>query len=297
MATNGSRMAVFKSTDDGGSWLRMYLSPENGEVHALAPQPSNKSVILAGGWTYDASWYRYSRMYRSTDGGSSWAKVGGSTFGNQNDYLHAIAWDPFNANRVLAVSFQGVYVSSDAGVTWTGPGSWLGTYDIVADPGRANTFYAATYNGVQVSTNGGTSWTQMNSGLTTLNVERLSLDPVNRRLFAATQGDGVYRYGLLTDVKDDPGPGEVPARFVLYQNYPNPFNPATTITFGVPVGGEYQMSVYDALGREVAQLLTGTVAPGEHTVRFDGSGLASGVYLVRLSGIPGVLSRQISLIR
>ena len=78
----------------------------------------------------------------------------------------------------------------------------------------------------------------------------------------------------------------IPRSFKLYQNYPNPFNPATLIRFSVPAGNtlhqNVRLVVYDILGREVAVLVNENKLPGEYNVRFDASGLSSGVYICRL---------------
>lgn len=78
-------------------------------------------------------------------------------------------------------------------------------------------------------------------------------------------------------------------RFELMQNYPNPFNPSTVIRFNLAVQAQdlapvhSRLAVYDLLGREVAVLVDGPMSSGAHSVTFDGSGLSSGVYLVRLT--------------
>lgn len=83
----------------------------------------------------------------------------------------------------------------------------------------------------------------------------------------------------------------------LYANYPNPFNPSTAIPFQVNTAGRVRLSVYDVLGREVAVLVDGMLAPGSHTARFDAAGLASGVYLVRLEMGGTSLTRRMTLAR
>jgi hypothetical protein len=75
---------------------------------------------------------------------------------------------------------------------------------------------------------------------------------------------------------------EIPDKFSLQQNYPNPFNPATTIRCQLPASGHVRLAVYDLLGREVAVLANEYFTAGEYAFRFDGSGLASGVYFARL---------------
>lgn len=290
-------MAVFKSTNDGVSWDRKNLDADTGQVSSLKIQPGTSNVILAGGFTMDASYTRKCRMYRSTDAGSSWTRVGQATWPTTYDYITAIAWDRTVANRVLAGSSSNLYVSTDAGATWSLLKSSMSSYDLIADPGRANTFYIGGYSGVSVSTNGGSTWTAMNAGLATANVWHLALDATNRRLYAATSGDGIYRYDNLTDVPEEPASENVPARFALLQNYPNPFNPVTTIHFDVPESGPYRLAVYDMLGRQVAVLVDGRVEAGHNTVTFDAGGLASGGYVYQLRGTPGILTRKMALIK
>ena len=82
----------------------------------------------------------------------------------------------------------------------------------------------------------------------------------------------------ITDVA-----AEVPEEFALSQNFPNPFNPSTRLTLSVPGLERVTVEVYDLLGRRVAQLVDGVLAPGLHTLEWNASGVASGVYLCRAS--------------
>ncbi len=80
---------------------------------------------------------------------------------------------------------------------------------------------------------------------------------------------------------------EIPNQFSLSQNYPNPFNPSTKIKFDIPAGGaQYivpvQLSIYDALGREVTTLVNERLNPGTYKVQWDASRYPSGVYFYKL---------------
>ncbi len=77
--------------------------------------------------------------------------------------------------------------------------------------------------------------------------------------------------------------GELPTSFALDAIWPNPFNPLATIRFGLPADAVATVDVVDVIGRRVAVLEAGgRRAAGWHSVQFDGSRLASGVYFVRL---------------
>jgi hypothetical protein len=89
----------------------------------------------------------------------------------------------------------------------------------------------------------------------------------------------------------------LPEGYVLERNYPNPFNPVTVIGYQLARGGEIRLSVYDILGREVAVLATGRKAAGRYTVRFDGSGMPSGLYLYRLTTSESYLQQKMLLVK
>ncbi|MBC7188141.1 MAG: T9SS type A sorting domain-containing protein, partial [Calditrichaeota bacterium] len=76
---------------------------------------------------------------------------------------------------------------------------------------------------------------------------------------------------------------EVPTQFALLQNYPNPFNPVTTIRYMLPVSAHVTLTVYDASGRQVAQLVDAKQGPGVYAVLWNATDVASGVYYCRLT--------------
>jgi hypothetical protein len=95
---------------------------------------------------------------------------------------------------------------------------------------------------------------------------------------------------------DPPGPAQ-PKIFDLYQNTPNPFNPRTSIQFSLESVSEIDLSVYNLQGDRIATLVKGTYAPGKHTIEFDGSQIASGVYIYRLEADNRSIQRKMTLIK
>lgn len=75
----------------------------------------------------------------------------------------------------------------------------------------------------------------------------------------------------------------IPSEFTLNQNYPNPFNPTTNIKFALPQSSVVKLEVFNVLGQRVATLVNGEMNAGYHTVMFDASNLASGVYVYRIN--------------
>jgi hypothetical protein len=103
-------------------------------------------------------------------------------------------------------------------------------------------------------------------------------------------------YSIVTAAGEDlPKPGI--GAFVLLDAYPNPFNPKTVVSCQLPVVSDVKLIVYDMLGREVAVLLNGRKEAGRHVVTFDGSGLASGVYLYRMHAGSYVETKKLLLLR
>jgi plastocyanin len=107
---------------------------------------------------------------------------------------------------------------------------------------------------------------------------------------------GQFTANAATGVSDDPAP-ESPGGYSLEPAYPNPFNAETTVRFILPESRNIRVAVYDASGREAAVLFDGPAHSGTHEVRFDGSALASGVYVVRLQagGFTGM--KRVTLVK
>ena len=103
------------------------------------------------------------------------------------------------------------------------------------------------------------------------------------------------RFVNTVGVKDDGG--RVPVSFALEQNYPNPFNPSTTIRFGIPRETEVSLVLYNILGQQVATLINETVKPGNHSVIFNASQLASGTYFYRLTAGSYTATKKMMLIK
>ncbi|RPH94568.1 T9SS C-terminal target domain-containing protein, partial [candidate division KSB1 bacterium] len=91
-------------------------------------------------------------------------------------------------------------------------------------------------------------------------------------------------------------PSVQPVLFRL-ANFPNPFNATTTIVYDLARTGFITLRVFDLQGREVAVLKDGFVEAGSHRVMFDGNGLASGIYFMRLDAGGITQTRKLMLLR
>jgi hypothetical protein len=75
----------------------------------------------------------------------------------------------------------------------------------------------------------------------------------------------------------------VPSEFALEQNYPNPFNPTTVVEFSLPRESRVTIDLFNILGQKVMTLLDETRSAGTYRVPINGSAMASGIYLYRMT--------------
>ena len=206
----GTQSGIYRSTDGGVSFSQVQSA---SNVQELRIHPTNSNVMYAG--TNGAA----SQFFRSLDGGATWTED--TTFG-QGAFMK-IAVTPAQPNDVYVInsrdhldqdSFEGVYRSTDSGVTFTkqsGGTPCITGYDntgaisrgqpnynlfIVADPNNADVVYAGGVKSWK-SINGGVSWTQVFNDVTAdgggLHLDQLTwaYSPINDTLFAVNDG-GIY---------------------------------------------------------------------------------------------------------
>lgn len=100
---------------------------------------------------------------------------------------------------------------------------------------------------------------------------------------------------VLGPVSVGTGPGE--ARVEIQSAFPNPTAGAVRVRFALATPGEVSLRVYDATGREVATLAEGAFGADTHEVSGSLSGLASGVYVVRLQAGGESATARVAVIR
>ncbi|MDZ7720095.1 MAG: T9SS type A sorting domain-containing protein [Balneolaceae bacterium] len=89
----------------------------------------------------------------------------------------------------------------------------------------------------------------------------------------------------------------IPDEDTITQNYPNPFNPTTNIEFSLTEQKDVTVEVYDRIGRKISTLVDDQLGRGFHTVQFDGTGLASGVYFYRIVTDQAAITRKMVLVK
>jgi len=99
----------------------------------------------------------------------------------------------------------------------------------------------------------------------------------------------------VSDVALDPGAG--PASFSLGQAVPNPFNPVAHLELQVPTAGAVRADLFNVAGQYVGTVFRGQLPAGTHSLRVDGSRLASGVYLLKVEAGPHNAVRKLTLLK
>ena len=85
--------------------------------------------------------------------------------------------------------------------------------------------------------------------------------------------------------------------FLLHPPYPNPFNPVITIRYTIPVSGQYAIHIYSVTGRLIKTLFDNHFSAGHYAAKWDASGLASGVYWLKMESVNHIQVNKITLVQ
>ncbi|MCB0524297.1 MAG: T9SS type A sorting domain-containing protein [Lewinellaceae bacterium] len=173
---------IWKTTDGGNNWNPMgdglpYLPVSVILVDYQNPETLYISLGDKGGW-----WMWNLGIYKSTDGGNTWAPTGLDWKLTQNNVIYNMVMSPSDPQTILVASNRGVLRTKDGGVTWETLRT--GEYtDIVFHPSNDSTIYAAHHNywgtsQVDKTTNTGDSWEQISDFQTSENTIRLAVSPL-----------------------------------------------------------------------------------------------------------------------
>jgi hypothetical protein len=89
----------------------------------------------------------------------------------------------------------------------------------------------------------------------------------------------------------------LPVKTALNSSYPNPFNPSTTINYDLATEGLVNISVYDALGRLVTELVNDVQLSGTNQISWNAADQASGAYFVRMTAGSYTSTQKLMLVK
>jgi endoglucanase len=196
-------------------------------------------------------------------------------------------------------------------VGWVEAGEWLRYTVNVATTGsyRADIRVASASGGGQIrlyfdSQPAGNIVTVPNTGgwqnWNTIRIDSVEMTAGMHELFLSfpTGGFNINRVNFfLTSTNINNNGNDVPKEYGLKQNYPNPFNPETTISYNLPESAYVELKIFDLRGRQVGKIVEGQKSPGVYRVKFDGSRIASGLYLYRINAGDYAQTRKMVLVR
>jgi len=298
--TQINKMTVRRSTNGGVSWDQFTLIRDTNSCgYCVLPNPQDSRVIYVGGDVTPATGPSYPVLLKTTDAGATWKRIGSNVINQQYDRIIVLECDRTNPNKVFAATFYGIYLTTDAGSTWSILTTSVGSVNSLAiDPTNSNNVFVATSNGVLLTTNGGTTWQSSNENLTDLTVQSIEYDATNKVLYAGTKYGGLFRRNLATaPTSVDETVGAIPGEYALHDAYPNPFNPSTTISYSLPKAVHVSLRVFNTLGQEVASLVKGEKDAGTYHVTWNAASMPSGVYIYRLEAGEFVESKKLTLLR
>jgi aminopeptidase N len=89
----------------------------------------------------------------------------------------------------------------------------------------------------------------------------------------------------------------LPVEYSLSQNYPNPFNPTTIIEYSIPISGNVKITLFDAIGKKVKELVNKYEDRGYHKIELNAENLASGIYIYKLEINNFIDSKKMILVK
>jgi len=126
----------------------------------------------------------------------------------------------------------------------------------------------------------------------------LSADGINYDNMLSAHGDANIRAKISTDAFIEIEPvAVVPNDIILLPNYPNPFNPETTFSFNIESLEHTSLSIYDIQGRIIETLIRDKINPGFHSITWNASEVATGVYFVKLISGDKIKTRKIMVLK
>ena len=153
------------------------VGPEGGTIAALVADPDHPEVVYAGGST----------VFRSNDGGTTWAWAGRGLSGASTLAI---------SGGVVYAGSKGVWRSADGGASWqpTSPlptPSWAAEVNVLlVDPRQPGRLWAGGPWSLWLTVDGGAHWTERKRGISTISylaVSALALDPTDGQLWVATR--------------------------------------------------------------------------------------------------------------
>jgi photosystem II stability/assembly factor-like uncharacterized protein len=260
-------------TDDGGvSWKTTMLPTK---MHANSVSFISNSCFYVGGLYFPPGQnLGVGFIWRTTDFGQTWDTNTVSRYINKLQMN-----DPTNG---YAGSNGALIVTKDGGKTWTN--GFSNAYDINAIAKESEQIvWAVSGSELIKSTDAGMIWSSTGPQIpSNQSATSIAIISQGKMILSLAQGGFLSTYlSSIMRVNQD-HPSVTPDKFFLFQNFPNPFNPTTNISFFIHSTSFVSLKIIDLTGRELVTLVSEEKFAGGHSVQWNGSRFASGIYFCRL---------------
>ena len=279
---SGSRDSLLKSTDGGNTWFSVNIGTTGYLARIIFKDLLNGLIIANSG-----------PSIITTDGGENW---------NAINYNFGWLWDGtfFGSDNIALAGSDGrIYISEDAGQSWT--------EKIVAPSGTyiSSISFKDSLNGTAVgetglilsTTDGGDTWNQQFSPTLT-DFSDIEYSQNNSGIIKGEDGviigtkKGTQIVGIESEQQNS-----LPDNFYLSQNFPNPFNPGTTLRYSIPNHSMVIIKVYDILGNEIETLINEEKPAGTYEITWYPANLSSGVYFYQLRAGSYIETKKMILLK
>ncbi|CAN5525328.1 hypothetical protein BH10BAC5_BH10BAC5_27890 [soil metagenome] len=284
---------IWYSTNSGTSWTDISNDLPNIPVHSALFNPYDPTMFILSTET---------GIFRSTNSGTNWSLI--SSSGGMPSYVPVdeIVLQSGTGSIFAFTHGRSVFYSVDLlPVELASFTSSVNLRDVTLNWATVTEDHNSGFD-IERSSSRNSDWIKIgfvqgfgNSGISrryTFTDHNLNTGKYYYRLKQIDFNGNFKYYDLSVSVNIG-----IPNIFSISQNYPNPFNPSTKIDYDLPVDSKVSIMIYDMTGRESATLVNEIQTAGYHTVEFNGSDLASGIYFYRIniSGDNQIFSKTLKM--
>jgi len=285
----GGYNTILKTTDTGETWF--LTNPPPIATVFLDAFFINDSVGWASGLE-DIGGPIRGLIAKTSDAGENWTVL--KTFSYPESVIYNIHF--FDLNFGICSSGSKLFKTTDGGTNWTIQSTIPDFVENLKVYSDSNIW--AVGRGIYNTTDLGLSW------ITTFNDSSIyirSIYFINDELGWAVGDDWLNKGYILTTsnqiIVSTQDNFLKEKSLNLTQNYPNPFNPKTTITYEVPKQSLISIIIYSSLGEYITTLISEDKLQGIYEVKFDGTGLTSGIYFYQLRAGSFVETKKMILLK
>jgi len=183
---------LWKSTNYGATWTPLTDNLPTLGISDIVIDPGNTNIIYIATGDRDAGDTYAVGVMKSTDGGNSWNTTGLNWNITQGRTVNRLIMHPANSSILIAAASNGIWRTTNAGVSWTQTQTTGNHKDMEMNPGSPDTIYATSTNVIRRSVNNGVTWTALQT-----------ITGVNRIELAVSPANPAYVYALCSKSSDN----------------------------------------------------------------------------------------------